>query len=94
LRDKYHKLVDDVFNAHENSLREHIRSQYKIDLPDTTKLKTAIEEMEQILIKLAHTSTTIPAIKKSMLLDHQALINYFSHLKNQEKKNLIENYVT
>lgn len=37
-----HRLIDDVFNAQENALRMHIRNQYKIDMPDTSKLKLAI----------------------------------------------------
>lgn len=45
IRDKYHKLIDDIFNIHDNSLRAHIRAVYNISQPDTTKLKMAIEEM-------------------------------------------------
>lgn len=36
------KIVDDAFNVHEQRLRNVIRSQYKIDPPDTTKLRMAI----------------------------------------------------
>lgn len=73
-RDRMHKLVDDIFNAHENALRMHIRSQYKIDQPDTTKLRMAIEEMEKVLMKLGHSTTVLPALKKGLLLDHNSLV--------------------
>lgn len=43
LREKYHKLVDDIFNSHENALRIQVRQHYRVDLPDTSKLKMAIE---------------------------------------------------
>ena len=43
LRDRYHRLVDEVFNQHENSLRTQIRQMYKVDMPDTSKLKVAID---------------------------------------------------
>ena len=42
LRQKYHKLIDDIFNTHERNLRNQIRSQYKISENDTSKLKAAI----------------------------------------------------
>ena len=58
-----------------------IRSQYKIDPPDTTKLKMAIEELEKVLMKLGHCNTVIPALKKSLLLDHQSLLSYFEDSK-------------
>ena len=38
-------MVEDTFNFHEQRLRNIIRSQYKIDPPDTAKLKMAIEEL-------------------------------------------------
>ncbi len=47
-----------------------IRAQYRVDPPDTAKLKMAIEEMEKMLMKLGHASTVLPALKKSLLLDH------------------------
>ena len=37
-------------------------------------------------MKLGHSTTALPALKKSLLLDHQSLIGYFSDLKNQERK--------
>jgi hypothetical protein len=43
VKEKLLKLVDDVFNIHEQRLRNTIRTQYKIDPPDTTKLKQAID---------------------------------------------------
>ena len=43
IRDRIMKTVEDVFQAHEQKLRIMIRSQYKVDPPDTTKLKMAIE---------------------------------------------------
>lgn len=42
----------------------------------------AIEEMEKVLMKLAHSNSALPALKKALLLDHKALLQYFSHLKN------------
>jgi hypothetical protein len=48
-----------------------------VDPPDTTKLKTAIEELEKILMKLGHATTVLPALKKSLLLDHPSLLSYF-----------------
>jgi len=45
IKDKLIKLVDDVFNIHEQKLRNTIRAQYRIDPPDTTKLKQAIDEL-------------------------------------------------
>jgi hypothetical protein len=74
LREKYHKLVDDIFNAHENALRIQVRQHYRVDLPDTSKLKMAIEEMEKVLMKLAHSNSALPALKKTLLLDHKALL--------------------
>ena len=45
------------------------------------KLKMAIEELEKILMKLGHTTTVLPALKKSLLLDHSSLLNYFNNIK-------------
>ena len=45
LRDRYHRLIDEIFNHHENTLRSQIRQSYKIDQPDTSKLKVAIDEL-------------------------------------------------
>ena len=67
---------------HEQKLRAIIKQTYRVDPPDTTKLKMAIEELEKILMKLGHSSSCIPALKKSLLLDHQSLLNYFSDMKN------------
>lgn len=80
------RAVEDFFNIQEQKLRSIIRTQYKIDPPNTTKLRTAIEEIEKILMKLGHSSTALSALKKSLLLDHQSLLGYFSDLKNQERK--------
>lgn len=43
IKDKLLRLVDDVFNIHEQRLRNIIRSQYRVDPPDLTKLKMAID---------------------------------------------------
>ena len=43
LKDKLLRLVDDVFNIHEQRLRNIIRAQYRVDPPDTAKLKMAID---------------------------------------------------
>ena len=43
IKDKLLRLVDDVFNIHEQRLRNIIRSQYRVDSPDLTKLKMAID---------------------------------------------------
>ena len=59
-----------------------IRSHYKVDPPDTTKLKMAIEELEKVLMKLGHSNTVLAALKKSLLLDHQSLASYFEDMKN------------
>ena len=45
IKDRVMKMVEDTFNSHEQRLRNIIRAQYKIDPPDTTKLKLAIEEL-------------------------------------------------
>ena len=45
IKERVLKMVEDTFNSHEQRLRNIIRSQYKIDPPDTTKLKLAIEEL-------------------------------------------------
>lgn len=42
IKEKVLKLVEDVFSIHEQRLRNVIRAQYKIDPPDTNKLKAAI----------------------------------------------------
>jgi hypothetical protein len=45
-------------------------------------------------MKLGHSNTVLPALKKSLLLDHQNLINYFNDLKANEKRQvMIENYL-
>ena len=38
-------MVEDSFQLHEQRLRMTIRSHYKINPPDTAKLKLAIEEL-------------------------------------------------
>ena len=43
IKEKVHKLVDDVFDGLEQRLRMVIRDQYRVNPPDTTKLKMAIE---------------------------------------------------
>lgn len=80
------RLVDDVFNIHEQRLRNIIRAQYRVDPPDTTKLKMAIDELEKVLMKLGHSSTVLPALKKSLLLDHESLRNYFNSMDYRTKK--------
>lgn len=88
-------MVEDTFLAHEQRLRNIIRSHYRVDPPDTTKLKMAIEELEKILMKLGHTTTVLPALKKSLLLDHESLLNYFGSIKLQDKKtSLTEIYIS
>ena len=82
IKDRIMKMVEDCFQVHEQRLRMTIRSQYKINPPDTAKLKMAIEELEKILMKLGHGSTVLPALKKSLLLDHQSLLNYFDDMKS------------
>jgi hypothetical protein len=89
-----HRAVDDAFNAHENALRAHIRSQYRIDQPDLSKLKLAVEEMEKVLLKLSNSSTVLPALKKCLLLDHKSLLDYFRHAKAPFPKNVTENFFT
>ena len=42
IRDRIIRAVEDYFNAQEQKLRSVIRSQYKIDPPNTTKLRMAI----------------------------------------------------
>lgn len=80
------KLVDDVFNIHEQRLRNVIRAQYRVDPPDTAKLKMAIEELEKILMKLGHASTVLPALKKSLLLDHESLRTFFNSMDYRSRK--------
>ena len=38
--------------------------------------------MEKVLMKLAHSNSVILALKKALLLDSKALIDYFSHFRN------------
>lgn len=94
LRERIHRAVDDAFNAHESALRAHIHSQYRIDQPDTSKLKLAIEEMEKVLLKLSNSSTVLPALKKCLLLDHKSLLDYFRHMKMPFPKTVTENFFT
>ena len=37
-------------------------------------------------MKLGHTTTTLSALKKSLLLDHQSLLAYFNNLKSAERR--------
>lgn len=37
-------------------------------------------------MKLGHSSTVLPALKKSLLLDHESLRNYFSGMDYRGKK--------
>jgi hypothetical protein len=53
-----------------------------VDLPDTSKLKLAIEEMEKVIMKLANSSTVVGAVKKCLLLDHRSLVDHFDYMKN------------
>jgi hypothetical protein len=52
-------------------------------VPDTAKLRLAIEEMEKLLMKLGHSGTVLPAIKKSVLLDHQSLMKFFGDMRKK-----------
>lgn len=46
-------------------------------------------------MKLGHTTTVLPALKKSLLLDHESLLSYFGNMKNNEKRtSLNEVFVT
>lgn len=86
--------MDEVFNAHENSVRNQVRQHYRFDQPDTSKLKMAIEEIEKVLMKLAHPNSVLPALKKALLLDQQALLDFFSHLRNQRPNVPSEQFFT
>jgi hypothetical protein len=37
-------------------------------------------------MKLGHASTVLPSLKKSLLLDHESLRNYFSNIDFKSKK--------
>lgn len=39
-------------------------------------------------MKLGHASSVIPALKKSLVLDHQSLLNYFNDMKQEKKMSL------
>lgn len=93
MRERMHKLVDEVYNNHENMLRACIRSQYRNDAPDTAKLKMAIEEMEKLLMKLGHSSSVLPALKRGILLDHGSIVDYFANLKTRERREVFDKYV-
>lgn len=45
-------------------------------------------------MKLGHTTTVLPALKKSLLLDHESLLSYFSSMKTEKKTTLSEVYIT
>ena len=86
IKEKVLKIVDDAFNIHEQRLRNLIRAQYRVDPPDTAKLKMAIDELEKVLMKLGHASTVLQALKKSLLLDHESLRNYFGNMDFKSRK--------
>ncbi len=45
-------------------------------------------------MKLGHSNTVLPALKKSLLLDHNSLLNYFEDIKSETRKTpLTENFV-
>lgn len=44
---------------------------------DLSKLREAIDEIERLIMKLSNSNTVMPALKKSILLDHQSLIAHF-----------------
>lgn len=54
----------------------------------------AIEEIEKVMMKLAHPSSVLPALKKALLLDQQALLDFFSHLRNQRPNVPTEQFFT
>ena len=85
-------MVDEVFQSHENRLRQQIRANYRVETPDTSKLRKAIEELEGVLAKLAHVNTVMPALKKCLLLDHRSLIDYFSPLRQAQPKPNAESF--
>ena len=37
-------------------------------------------------MKLGHGSTVLPALKKSLLLDHQSLLHYFDDIKDEPRR--------
>ena len=37
-------------------------------------------------MKLGHSNTVLPALKKSLLLDHNSLLNYFDDIKSDTRK--------
>lgn len=39
-------------------------------------------------MKLSHSNTVLPALKKCLLLDHKALLEYFRYMKNPYPKNI------
>ena len=45
-------------------------------------------------MKLGHTTTVLPALKKSLLLDHESLLGYFGNMKLEKRTTLNENYIT
>jgi hypothetical protein len=48
MKDKIHKIVDEFFSNHEQHLRSLIKKNYRLDLPDITKLRQAIQEMVKL----------------------------------------------
>lgn len=45
-------------------------------------------------MKLAHPNSVLPALKKALLLDQQALIDFFGHLRNPKQNLILENFFT
>ena len=46
-------------------------------------------------MKLGHTTTVLPALKKSLLLDHESLLNYFGNMKVVDRRgSLNEVFIT
>ncbi len=43
MRDKVHKIVEEFFNNHEQHMRSLIKKNYRVDIPDITKLRQAIQ---------------------------------------------------
>jgi hypothetical protein len=43
VKDKVHKMVEEVFSGYEQHLVSLIKKNYKADVPDVSKLKMAIQ---------------------------------------------------
>lgn len=77
VRRQLHELVDELLNHHEKEIRALIRNEFRVTAVDTHKLKLAIEELDKLSMRLANPNTVLSALRKSILLDHQSLINHF-----------------